>query len=1071
MTTSLRRFWHFISSLGFSLWMPVLVAVPYLFALNLMSQSNDSPARILTRASERMNAVPWAFSHFLPIPSPVIDVAQLGTVPDPIGRHWWYLLLLVGFWFGVGWILDRIREKPLTAQHRGIYFLLWVLALYSWFTALREVGSLRWSLPSTDYPALRSTPLYWLHTPLVDTWVGLWWLTSILLGSYLSANRRAPTQGRPWPFRWILPVANMALMVLQLANSDGIPDDGDIGTLHRLTSALHAFSQLQRPLLFSMASIGFLTFFYYFVGRGLDWLAERELRFTTAACLAALGGTFAISLVALHYIDEPRAWWIVTVRSGVLLARRLFPGAPASDTMHVQASLSLRAAFKAWLRARTWRNWALVATLVWLLAGIYLYEADFFPEAVTIGAVVLYLRWLLNRFPAHRWIVLGLVVLPLGLWGVGSYNPAVDVSLFLLALLLASHFSRLLRLREFNHAQLWSGLALVLATWIFWSLGDMFLRPAPGPLRPERFLGLRENSAFRDKRIGISLSGGGYRAAVLHAGILAGLEQMKIAVTNISSVSGGSITASYYALGGDPEDFANAVENQRIRIYREMFDVQNVARLILTSTIPGTRIRLSPLPDFTRTDIHAQSIDHVFLSERRFRQLPSESPRLMVCVTDLNTGNAIGVTQNWLISRFLLQPPGEMLFPNGRDLFQGEHRIEAGSGFTQDDVAADEKLSKFVAASGAFPLAFAPVPQKSRRNTSFLFADGGVTDNSGMTLMLEAHSRASLADPKRGDPAWKLDLAISADGGAIFQQRSTTSAESPERAMDIVHSRIGQELPTEAPSASSLPMVLISPAVYVDNSSPIEYSYWINPSEGLRDKSGQRLLPLFRSEGGLSLQERRTLLLVARQIARLDRESLHQLIDAIDVSKHDRQRLQQSMDEIWNNRVAPQEMERLQTAIASGRPLAPADNGLRAKLRAQTDSMLYIDAMMGSIVTRYLWWFLNTSTLSESLDRNQVVILFSFGKALAWLNSRDIRDALRDPGSPSPQGGLSTNAQKEDLDCTLFSEISHSDEEDTLAASSTIERDRAVCLEKRSQGLAVKDPVLSRAIRLLYLNQ
>ena len=60
------------------------------------------------------------------------------------------------------------------------------------------------------------------------------------------------------------------------------------------------------------------------------------------------------------------------------------------------------------------------------------------------------------------------------------------------------------------------------------------------------------------KKIGIALSGGGYRAAAYHIGTLRALHRLGILdkVNVISSVSGGSITAAYYALNKDNyEDF------------------------------------------------------------------------------------------------------------------------------------------------------------------------------------------------------------------------------------------------------------------------------------------------------------------------------------------------------------------------------------------------------------------------------------------------------------------------------------------------------------------------------------
>lgn len=60
---------------------------------------------------------------------------------------------------------------------------------------------------------------------------------------------------------------------------------------------------------------------------------------------------------------------------------------------------------------------------------------------------------------------------------------------------------------------------------------------------------------IEEKKIGLALSGGGYRAAAYHIGTLRALHKLGILenVDVISSVSGGSITAAYYALNKEKD--------------------------------------------------------------------------------------------------------------------------------------------------------------------------------------------------------------------------------------------------------------------------------------------------------------------------------------------------------------------------------------------------------------------------------------------------------------------------------------------------------------------------------------
>jgi NTE family protein len=59
------------------------------------------------------------------------------------------------------------------------------------------------------------------------------------------------------------------------------------------------------------------------------------------------------------------------------------------------------------------------------------------------------------------------------------------------------------------------------------------------------------NNTESGLRIGLGLSGGGFRASIFHLGVILRLEELGIMprVNVISSVSGGSIVAAYYVIG------------------------------------------------------------------------------------------------------------------------------------------------------------------------------------------------------------------------------------------------------------------------------------------------------------------------------------------------------------------------------------------------------------------------------------------------------------------------------------------------------------------------------------------
>ena len=78
---------------------------------------------------------------------------------------------------------------------------------------------------------------------------------------------------------------------------------------------------------------------------------------------------------------------------------------------------------------------------------------------------------------------------------------------------------------------------------------------------------------IKKRKIGLALSGGGYRAAAYHIGTLRALNRLRILedIDVISSVSGGSITAAYYALNKDDfnlfeKSFINKLKKGVLRI-------------------------------------------------------------------------------------------------------------------------------------------------------------------------------------------------------------------------------------------------------------------------------------------------------------------------------------------------------------------------------------------------------------------------------------------------------------------------------------------------------------------------
>ena len=315
-----------------------------------------------------------------------------------------------------------------------------------------------------------------------------------------------------------------------------------------------------------------------------------------------------------------------------------------------------------------------------------------------------------------------------------------------------------------------------LLAWVFVSLLSVVVA-RPLPVDDGRFAGLGPQRAivpasaerFKDLRVGLALSGGGFRAAVFHAGVLESLEDLGIRVDNLSTVSGGSIIGAYYAVGGEPEAFAEAVAEGRFDLKRELMLIHNALRLPFPMRLPGVGVALLPIGSFDRLDVQSALLerrlfDHAKLGAGLSGNEPRlGQPELMIAVTDLTYGFQIG-----------LLPDGILKLGDG----PGSWEVYRGAAF---ESSRSLTLAERVAISGAFPLAFPPTPLEIRVRPldatgqgvrRLLLVDGGARDNTGSDLLRIADRLAEAApDPGIEDyvmPAsWDLDALLVSDASAI----------------------------------------------------------------------------------------------------------------------------------------------------------------------------------------------------------------------------------------------------------------------------------------------------------------
>ena len=102
-------------------------------------------------------------------------------------------------------------------------------------------------------------------------------------------------------------------------------------------------------------------------------------------------------------------------------------------------------------------------------------------------------------------------------------------------------------------------LVWALLCWVVLGSLDQMFESTPGP---RNGMNVQVAPEYRSLRVGLALSGGGYRAALVHAGVLNILARRGVLVTNLSTVSGGSIIGSFIAAGGNPRDFKDGLALQ-----------------------------------------------------------------------------------------------------------------------------------------------------------------------------------------------------------------------------------------------------------------------------------------------------------------------------------------------------------------------------------------------------------------------------------------------------------------------------------------------------------------------------
>lgn len=292
-------------------------------------------------------------------------------------------------------------------------------------------------------------------------------------------------------------------------------------------------------------------------------------------------------------------------------------------------------------------------------------------------------------------------------------------------------------------------------------------------------------------RIGLALSGGGFRATLYHLGVVRFLRDADILpkITDINTVSGGSILGAHLVLNwdrycGSDKDFEEAA-NEVIQFTQ--LDVRNriVRRFPFASTVNILRslVGLRSVRQLSRAGLLEQHYERFLYGDIPLWQLP-DRPRLNILSTNLSEGCLCSFNQRGL----LLQRRA----PGRRDQFE---RVNIGLA----------TVPMAVAASSAFPGFFPPleingweVGADEGDVNRQAFTDGAVYDNLGLR-MFRCLEQSSIRDtiPLQKEDFLDLEATLTALSSA-----TSLPENSPLRKLrEMLDSHHTLEWNADSPSA------------------------------------------------------------------------------------------------------------------------------------------------------------------------------------------------------------------------------------------------------------------------------
>ncbi|MDJ0868396.1 MAG: patatin-like phospholipase family protein [Myxococcota bacterium] len=269
-------------------------------------------------------------------------------------------------------------------------------------------------------------------------------------------------------------------------------------------------------------------------------------------------------------------------------------------------------------------------------------------------------------------------------------------------------------------------------------------------------------------KLGLALSGGGFRASFYHIGVLAALAELDMLrhVEVLSCVSGGSILGAHYYL--EVRHLLQTNEDARIRredyigiverlVERFLEGVEENIRTRVAGSVVGN-LRMMFQPGYTRTNRLGELYEKHLYSrvadaddrghrERRLRKLrirplgdercnpkydnwkrSNKLPILVLNATTVNTGHNWQFTASWMG-----EPPSQI-----ESQVDGNYRLRRMYYDEAPEKHRDVTIGQAAAASSCVPGLFTPIEfQGLYEGITVRLVDGGVHDNQGVFGLLD----------------------------------------------------------------------------------------------------------------------------------------------------------------------------------------------------------------------------------------------------------------------------------------------------------------------------------------------